>query len=111
MGKQQDLYNSFYNTRYGLAIDIDGVAGVQCVDLAKDWMQYVGFSGAMQALGGSGYAKEYYYRGGALGLTSFFYAGFQRFSARRSDHLCRISSLYSSIPCRPLSRQRRWRVA
>lgn len=79
MSKQSELFSAFYNTRVGRAIDIDGVWGAQCVDTAKDWMSYVGFSGAMQALGGDGYAHQYFYRGEALGLTSFFVQVFDNF--------------------------------
>lgn len=79
MSRQQELFDSFWRTRIDRAIDIDGVWGAQCVDTAKDWMQYVGFSGALQALGGDGFAHQYYYRGDALGLTSFFTQVFDNF--------------------------------
>lgn len=79
MSRQSDLFWPFYNDHIGRAIDIDGVAGVQCVDLAKMWLAEVGFPDPYKALGGDGYAHQYYYRRDALGLTSFFnvvYSGF-----------------------------------
>lgn len=60
----------FRNEYLGRAIDVDGAAGVQCVDLFKQCC-YLAGKGAF-ALGGTGYADEIVHRFNALGLGDFF---------------------------------------
>ena len=60
----------FRNKYLGKAIDVDGAAGVQCVDLFKQCC-YLAGKGAF-ALGGSGYADEIVHRFNALGLGTYF---------------------------------------
>lgn len=60
----------FRNKYIGLAIDVDGAAGVQCVDLFKQCC-YLAGKGAF-ALDGSGYACEIAKRFDVLGLGAYF---------------------------------------
>lgn len=60
----------FRNTYIGKAIDVDGVAGVQCVDLFKKCCYLAGKKAF--SLGGSGYADEIVHRFTALGLDDYF---------------------------------------
>lgn len=60
----------FRNEFVGKAIDVDGAAGVQCVDLFKKCCYLAGKSAF--ALGGTGYAHEIVRRFDALGLGDFF---------------------------------------
>ena len=60
----------FRNTYIGKAIDVDGAAGVQCVDLFKQCCYLAGKKAF--ALGGSGYADEIVHRFTALGLDDYF---------------------------------------
>lgn len=60
----------FRNKYIGKAIDVDGAAGVQCVDLFKQCCYLAGKKSF--ALGGSGYACEIWKRFDALGLGTYF---------------------------------------
>lgn len=60
----------FRNTYIGKAIDVDGAAGVQCVDLFKQCCYLAGKKAF--SLGGSGYAYEIINRFDALGLGTYF---------------------------------------
>lgn len=71
MSRQTDIFWQFVDERYGIGINTDGY-GFQCVSLIKLWLATLGIPNAYQALGGSGYAKEYYYRRYELGLMNYF---------------------------------------
>lgn len=60
----------FRNTYIGKSIDVDGAAGVQCVDLFKQCCYLAGKKAF--SLGGSGYADEIIHRFTALGLDDYF---------------------------------------
>lgn len=60
----------FYNKYLGKRIDVDGAAGVQCVDLFKEVCYLAGKKPF--ALGGSGYADEIVHRFDPLGLGAYF---------------------------------------
>lgn len=60
----------FRNTYIGKSIDVDGAAGVQCVDLFKQCCYLAGKKAF--SLGGSGYADEIVHRFTALGLDDYF---------------------------------------
>lgn len=60
----------FRDKYLGYAIDVDGAAGVQCVDLFKQCCYLAGKKAF--ALGGSGYADEIVHRFNALGLGEYF---------------------------------------
>lgn len=50
------------NSHKGKIYDIDGVFGIQCVDLFKIFLKEIGFPNPTQPLGGSGYADEIWYQ-------------------------------------------------
>lgn len=65
------LFEQFYNEQNGKGIDTDGY-GYQCVSLFKWWLKKLGDPNWKRALGGSGYAKEIYYRFYELGYDKYF---------------------------------------
>lgn len=51
-----------FHARYqGWGKDIDGVAGIQCVDLAKEFFRIVGVPNYSEPIGGDGYADNIWY--------------------------------------------------
>ena len=52
--------------------DIDGVAGVQCVDLYKIFLADIGYPDPTRAIGGDGYADNIWYNRHQLGLAEYF---------------------------------------
>lgn len=51
----------FINRYTGWSIDVDGAAGVQCVDLAKEHFRLAGDPNWQTAIGGDGYADNIWY--------------------------------------------------
>lgn len=51
----------FHSTHMGWGLDIDGAAGVQCVDLAKEHFRIVGVPNYATPIGGDGYADNIWY--------------------------------------------------
>ncbi|MDL2276174.1 CHAP domain-containing protein [Breznakia sp. OttesenSCG-928-G09] len=64
--------HQFYLDTIGKSIDYDGAAGAQCVDLFKMFLSKTGHPNPKQALGGSGGAKEIWYKRAELGYLSYF---------------------------------------
>lgn len=62
----------FINDWMGRNNDIDGVASYQCVDMWKQCLADVGYPSPTRAIGGSGGAKEIWYRRDALGYGPYF---------------------------------------
>lgn len=60
------------NSHKGQIYDIDGVAGVQCVDLYKVFLKDIGYPNPTRAIGGDGYADNIWYRRNELGLSKYF---------------------------------------
>lgn len=60
------------NSHKGQIYDIDGVAGVQCVDLYKIFLKDIGYPNPTRAIGGDGYADNIWYRRSELGLSKYF---------------------------------------
>ena len=63
---------TWINSHIGKIYDIDGVAGVQCVDLYKVFLKDIGYPNPTRAIGGDGYADQIWYRRDALGLSPYF---------------------------------------
>ena len=51
----------FRSKYYGWGKDIDGVAGIQCVDLFKEFLRIIGCSTYKSPIGGDGYADNIWY--------------------------------------------------
>ena len=51
----------FHSSHMGWGLDIDGAAGVQCVDLAKEHFRIVGVPDYASPIGGDGYADQIWY--------------------------------------------------
>lgn len=51
----------FHTKYYGWGTDVDGVAGIQCVDLAKEFFRIVGVPNYPEPIGGDGYADNIWY--------------------------------------------------
>lgn len=64
--------HEFFDTWNGKSIDIDGVAGAQCVDLWKMCLKTVGYPDPTRPIGGDGYADNIWYRRDALGYGTYF---------------------------------------
>lgn len=60
------------NAHKGTIYDIDGVAGVQCVDLFKIFLKDIGYPNPTRPIGGDGYADQIWYRRDALGYSPYF---------------------------------------
>lgn len=64
--------HEFYLKYNGTSTDIDGAAGVQCVDLWKLFLKELGVPNPTKPLGGTGYAKEIWNRRVAQGYMNYF---------------------------------------
>lgn len=51
----------FHSNYYGWGQDIDGVAGIQCVDLFKEFLRIIGCPTYASPIGGDGYADNIWY--------------------------------------------------
>lgn len=60
------------NSHLGKIYDIDGVAGIQCVDLYKIFLKDIGYPNPTRPIGGDGYADYIWYNRDALGLSKYF---------------------------------------
>lgn len=56
----------------GKSIDIDGVAGYQCVDVWKECLKEIGYPNPTRPIGGDGYAWQIWYRKDELGYGAYF---------------------------------------
>lgn len=63
---------AFMNEWNGKSIDMDGVAGYQCVDLWKKCLEIIGYPNPSRAIGGDGYASSIWYNREYLGYSSYF---------------------------------------
>ncbi len=63
---------NWINSHIGTIYDIDGVAGIQCVDLYKIFLKDIGYPNPTRPIGGDGYADQIWYRRDALGLSPYF---------------------------------------
>lgn len=63
---------NWINSHIGTIYDIDGVAGIQCVDLYKIFLKDIGYPNPTRPIGGDGYADQIWYRRDALGLAPYF---------------------------------------
>ena len=63
---------NYINRWNGRGLDIDGVASVQCVDAFKQCLKDIGYPNPTRPIGGSGGAKEIWYRREALGYSQYF---------------------------------------
>lgn len=63
---------NFMNEWNGKSIDMDGVAGYQCVDLWKKCLEVLGYPNPSRAIGGDGYASAIWYNREYLGYSSYF---------------------------------------
>ena len=52
---------SFHSSYYGWGKDVDGVAGIQCVDLYKEFLRIIGCPTYKSPIGGDGYADNIWY--------------------------------------------------
>ena len=62
----------YVNRWNGKGLDLDGVASVQCVDAFKQCLKDIGYPNPTRPIGGSGGAKEIWYRREALGYSQYF---------------------------------------
>lgn len=53
--------SEFHSNYYGWGQDIDGVAGIQCVDLYKEFLRIIGCPTYASPIGGDGYADYIWY--------------------------------------------------
>ena len=53
--------SEFHTKYYGWGKDVDGVAGIQCVDLFKEFLRIIGCSTYKSPIGGDGYADNIWY--------------------------------------------------
>ena len=53
--------SEFHKQYYGWEKDVDGVAGIQCVDLFKEFLRIIGCSTYASPIGGDGYADNIWY--------------------------------------------------
>lgn len=53
--------SEFHSQYYGWGKDIDGVAGIQCVDLFKEFLRIIGCPTYKAPIGGDGYADNIWY--------------------------------------------------
>lgn len=53
--------NEFLNQYLGWGKDVDGAAGIQCVDLSKEHFRLVGVPNYRDPIGGDGYADNIWY--------------------------------------------------
>lgn len=51
----------FHAKYYGWGKDVDGVAGIQCVDLFKEFLRIIGCPAYKSPIGGDGYADNIWY--------------------------------------------------
>ena len=64
--------HEFFDQWNGKSIDIDGVAGAQCVDLWKMCLKTVGYPNPTRPIGGDGYAEWIWYNRDVLGYGPYF---------------------------------------
>jgi hypothetical protein len=53
--------SEFHSNYYGWGIDVDGVAGIQCVDFFKEFLRIIGCPTYKAPIGGDGYADNIWY--------------------------------------------------
>ena len=53
--------SEFHTKYYGWGKDVDGVAGIQCVDLFKEFLRIIGCPTCASPIGGDGYADNIWY--------------------------------------------------
>ena len=63
---------TFINTWNGKASDIDGVAGMQCVDTYKEILKVIGYHNPARPIGGDGYAHQIWYLRNSSGIMQYF---------------------------------------
>lgn len=63
---------NWINSHVGTITDIDGAAGIQCVDLYKTFLRDIGYPNPTRPIGGDGYADNIWYNRNALGLAPYF---------------------------------------
>lgn len=63
---------TFINTWNGKSSDIDGVAGMQCVDTYKEILKVVGYPNPARPIGGDGYAHQIWYLRNSSGIMQYF---------------------------------------
>ena len=62
----------FMNTWTNKSSDIDGVAGMQCVDTYKEILKVVGYPNPTRPIGGDGYAHQIWYLRNSSGIMEYF---------------------------------------
>lgn len=62
----------FMNTWMNKSSDIDGVAGMQCVDTYKEILKVVGYPNPARPIGGDGYAHQIWYLRNSSGIMEYF---------------------------------------
>ena len=68
----REFFEKFFKTYDGKAIDVDGVAGIQCVDAWKELLRWLGDPYYYRALGGDGYAWMIFYLFHQNGYNQYF---------------------------------------
>lgn len=63
---------AFINTWNSKSSDIDGVAGMQCVDTYKEILKVIGYPNPARPIGGDGYAHQIWYLRNSSGIMQYF---------------------------------------